>query len=123
MSTDDTSANDTGGLGDTLRPMEALDSDEVHNNDGDDVVDPPDHWSEADKPEVDDRGQTLDERLAAEVPEPSPDDIAVDGGQTGDTELRADDEVDRVDPDAHGTDAGQISGAPEDGDSLFPVVD
>ena len=122
MDTDD-SANDVGGLGDTLRPMEALDSDEVHNADGDEVVDPPDHWSEANRPEVDDQGQTLDERLAAEVPEPSPDDIAGAGEGAGDTELLADDDVDRVVPGDYGTDRGQVSAAPEDGESIFPVVE
>lgn len=122
MSTDDMSANDVGGDDQTLRPMESLDSDEVHNNDGDDVVDPPDHWSEADRPEVDDRGQTLDERLAAEVPEPSPDDVAGAGEQAGDTELLPDDQLDRL-PTQPGEDHGQVSAAPEDGESIFPVVE
>jgi hypothetical protein len=31
--------------------------------------------------------------------------------------------MDRIDPADHGTDEGQISGTPEDGDSLFPVVE
>ena len=34
---------------DTLSPSESTDSDEVRNDDGDTVVDPPDDWSEADK--------------------------------------------------------------------------
>jgi hypothetical protein len=42
--------------------------------------------------------------------------------QMGDTELLADD-VDRLLPEDHGTDEGQVSGTPEDGDSLFPVVE
>ncbi len=33
----------------TLSPSESTDSDEVRNDDGDIVVDPPDGWSEADK--------------------------------------------------------------------------
>jgi hypothetical protein len=124
MDADDSDfANDVGGAGDTLRPSEALDSDEVRNDDGDEVVDPPDHWSAADRPEVDDRGQTLDEKLAAEVPEPSPDTIAGAGDQAGDTALLPDDDVDRTVPGDYGTDEGQISGTPEDGDSLFPVVE
>ncbi len=41
------SPNDTGGMDDTLRPMEALDSDDVRNDDGDEVVDPPDGWAAA----------------------------------------------------------------------------
>ena len=46
MQTDDTdfdeatTANDTGGPGDTLRPSEALDSDDVRNKDGDNAVGP-----------------------------------------------------------------------------------
>ena len=66
MSTDNTSAdsaNDVGDEGDALRPSEALDSDEVRNNDGDDVVDPPERWIE---PKED---ETLDERLSDEVPD------------------------------------------------------
>jgi hypothetical protein len=81
----DESANDEGGVDDTLRPMEALDSDEVRNDDGDTVVDPPDQWSEAERPDDD---RTLDDRLAEEVPD-----------QPG------------------------AGGTPEDGDSLFPVVE
>jgi hypothetical protein len=52
-------------MDDTLRPTEALDSDDVRNDDGDEVVDPEDH----------------------------------------------------------GRDIGQIDGSPEDGDSMFPVVE
>lgn len=40
--------NDTGGVDDTLRPSEALDPDQVRNDDGDEVVDPPDDWVAAD---------------------------------------------------------------------------
>jgi hypothetical protein len=118
------SANDVGGVGDTLRPMEALDADDVRNDDGDEVVDPPDHWSEADRsdtaPRAEGGGETLDEKLAAEVPEPSAEDTSE---QMGDTELLADDDVDRLLPEDHGTDEGQVSGTPEDGGSLFPVVE
>ncbi len=134
MQTDDTldeatSANDTGGPGDTLRPSEALDSDDVRNRDGDDVVDPPESWSEADKFGVTSReeleGESLDDKLAAEQPEPSVDTLA-DSDPTGlddDTELIADDEIDRLVPDDHGRAEGQVDGTPEDGDSIFPVVE
>ena len=50
VSTDDaggTTTDDVGGADDMLSPMEATDSDEVHNADGDEVVDPPDDWSGA----------------------------------------------------------------------------
>ena len=46
-----------------LTPEEALDSDEIRNDDGDEVVDPPDEWIEAKD------NETLDERLAEEVPD------------------------------------------------------
>jgi hypothetical protein len=43
---------------DMLDPSESLDSDEVRNDDGDEVVDPPDEWIEAEDHE------SLDEKLA-----------------------------------------------------------
>ena len=90
--------------------------------------DPPENWSEADKFGMTAReeleSEALDDKLAAEEPEPSPADIDVYGGEvSGDTELRSDDELDHIDPSAHGTDEGQTEGAPEDGDSIFPVVE
>jgi hypothetical protein len=86
-----------GGPADTLNPAESLDSDEVRNDDGDTVVDPPEHWSASGEDE------SLDDRLAEEEPD------VLDG-------VAADDTLDR----AH---RGQVSGAPEDGDSLYPVVE
>lgn len=106
----DDSPNDTGGVDDTLRPSEALDSDDVRNDDGDEVVDPPEHWAAADRVAEEPDGELLDEKLAAEEPEPSP--VAP-----------SDDNLDHIDPTHHGTDEGQVSGTPEDGDSLFPVVE
>ncbi len=97
-----------GGAGDTLNPSESTDSDEVRNDDGDIVVDPPEHWSEADKFGVTAReqaeGESLDARLAEEEP----------------------DVLEDVEPDEEPpgrADRGQISGTPEDGASLFDVVD
>ena len=52
----------------SLTPEEQLDSDEIRNNDGDEVVDPPERWIEAKEEE------SLDERLADEEP-----DVADDG--------------------------------------------
>lgn len=102
MSTDDaggTTTDDVGGADDMLSPMEATDSDEVHNADGDEVVDPPDDWSGADKfgmsAEEERQGETLDQRLAEEEP-----DVTVNE-----------------------TDPRPADGASEDGDSLFPVVE
>jgi hypothetical protein len=89
---------DDPGPDDTLSPSESLDSDEVRNNDGDTVVDPPDQWIEA---EVD---QTLDEKLAAEVPDVVPAGEPDEDRPTQQT-------------------LGQVSGTPEDGDSFFNVVD
>ena len=95
-------------IGDTLGPSESLDSDEVRNDDGDIVVDPPDHWSEADKFGVTAReqreGESLDARLAEEEPDVLEDAIPPDGPPGR----------------AH---RGQISGTPEDGDSLYNVVE
>lgn len=55
--------------------------------------DPPENWSEADKFGMTAReeleGEALDDKLAAEEPEPSPADIDVYGGEvSGDTEFR-----------------------------------
>jgi hypothetical protein len=117
------SANDVGDTGDdALRPSEALDSDEIRNDDGDEVVDPPDRWIEAKEEE------TLDERLSDEVPDVTADDAAAptdahDSDLGGGLHLVSDDELDRIDTEEHGTDEGQISGTPEDGESLFPVVE
>lgn len=102
--------NDTGGVDDTLRPSEALDSDDVRNEDGDEVVDPPESWAAADHIAEEPEGESLDEKLAAEEPEQMP--VADET-----------DDVDHIDPQAHGTNEGQISGTPEDGDSIFPVVE
>jgi hypothetical protein len=49
--------------------MEALDPDDVRNADGDEVVDPPNHWAAADKVAEEPEGESLDEKLAAEEPE------------------------------------------------------
>ncbi|MFG1934910.1 hypothetical protein ACGFK1_30360 [Mycobacterium sp. NPDC048908] len=106
------SPNDGDGVGDTLRPTEAFDSDDVRNDDGDEVVDPPDTWREADKIAAHGEAQeSLDDKLAAERP-----DMAA---APPDAEVA----MDRIDPENHGTDETQISGTPEDGDSFFPVVD
>jgi hypothetical protein len=100
-----------------LTPEEALDSDEVRNDDGDEVVDPPEKWIAAKEDE------TLDERLADEVPDVGPDDIDPrDADDTAsETVSMPDDQLDRLDPAQHGTERGQIDGTPEDGDSFFDV--
>lgn len=88
---------DDAGPDNTLGPSESLDSDEVRNDDGDIVVDPPEKWIEPDE------DQTLDEKLAAEVPDVLP----------------------PSEPEERPTrrTAGQIDGTPEDGDSFYTVVD
>ncbi len=97
-----------GGPGDTLNASEGTDSDELRNDDGDIVVDPPEGWSEADRFDVTAReereGESLDDRLAAEEP----------------------DVPDAIEPDDGGprrAHRGQIDGTPEGGDSLYDVVD
>lgn len=96
------------GPDNTLDPSESTDSDEVLNDDGDIVVDPPEGWSEADRFGMTAReereGESLDQRLAEEEPDVIPDVEPADG-----TPGRA-----------H---RGQIDGVPEDGPSLFQVVD
>ena len=93
-------------IDDTLSPSESTDSDEVRNDDGDIVVDPPDDWSEADRFGMTAReereGESLEARLAEEEP-----DVVPEPGPPVERPAR----VHR----------GQIDGAPEDGDSLFNV--
>ena len=101
-------------------PPRQLDSDEVRNDDGDQVVDPPDEWIEVEDHE------SLDERLSEETPDVSPDNIDPDDAEDADDEpivLTSDDELDRLDPEQHGRERGQIDGTPEDGDSFFDVVE
>src|SRR6476469_3255265 len=91
-----------------LTPEEALDSDEVRN-DGDEVVDPPQRWIDAGEDE------SLDERLAEEEPDVTPDDIDLrDADDVADRETvsEPDDEIDRIDPVQHGRERGQIDGTP-----------
>jgi hypothetical protein len=91
---------------DTLSPSESTDSDEVRNDDGDIVVDPPDDWSEANRFGMTAReereGESLEARLAEEEP-----DVVPEPGPLAERPAR----VHR----------GQIDGTPEDGDSLFNV--
>jgi len=102
-----------------LEPSEATDSDEIRNDDGDEVVDPPEEWIAAEEDE------SLDERLADEVPDVSPDDIDPrDADESSSAvELMSDDNLDHIDPEDHGRVRGQIDGTPEDGDSFFDVVE
>lgn len=103
-----------GGPGDTLSASEGTDSDELYNDDGDIVVDPPEGWSEADRFGMTAReareGESLDDRLAEEEPDVSPDDLGSTSGSLADGPPGR----------AH---RGQIDGAPEDGESLYEVVD
>lgn len=93
-----------GGPGDTLNPSESTDSDELRNDDGDIVVDPPEGWSEADKvASEEEEGESLDAKLAAEEP-----DVLDDAGDDARPARRH---------------RGQIDDTPEDGASLYEVVD
>jgi hypothetical protein len=102
-----------------LTPEEQLDSDEIRNDDGDEVVDPPERWIE---PKED---ESLDERLSEEAPDVSPD--SIDPRDADDTspevESMPDDALDHLDPEQRGRERGQIDGTPEDGDSFFDVVE
>ncbi len=110
---------DSDNYDDMLDQSESLDSDEVRNDDGDEVVDPPDQWINADD------NESLDQKLAAETSEDPPDDWpsqdAHDSQEGGALDLVSDDELDRIDPNEHGRERGQIDGTPEDGDSFFNV--
>ncbi len=86
------------GPDNTLSPSESLDSDEVRNDDGDIVADPPERWIEVHE------DTTLDEKLKAEVPDVLP---------------RGEGEPARP-ARRH---KGQIDGTPEDGDSFYDIVD
>jgi hypothetical protein len=97
---------------DTLSPSESTDSDEVRNDDGDIVVDPPDDWSEADRFGMTAReereGESLEARLAEEEPDVAPEDVVPE------------DVVPPAERPAR-VHRGQIDGTPEDGDSLFNI--
>jgi hypothetical protein len=95
---------DSDSNDDMLDQSESLDSDEVRNDDGDEVVDPPEHWIDAEDHE------SLDEKLAAEISDDARDQIVSD-------EV----DLDRIDLSAHGRTSGQIDGTPEDGDSFYNV--
>jgi hypothetical protein len=101
-----------GGPGDTMNAGEGTDSDELRNDDGDIVVDPPEDWSEANRFGMTAReereGESLDDRLAAEEPDVS------------DAAARSSGPDRRPPRRAH---RGQIDGTPKDGDSLYDVVD
>ena len=121
MPTDSADDPYVGGPDDTLSPQESLDSDDVRNDDGDDVVDPPDNWLE---PEVD---ESLDERLASEEPDTSVDTPLSDAANTPDGVASAEfgvkeaDVVDGVIVEDSRVSRGQVDGTPEDGTSFFDV--
>jgi len=56
-----------------LSPSESTDSDELHNRDGDQTVEPPEGWHGADQfgllEEEAEEGESLDDKLAAEEPD------------------------------------------------------
>jgi hypothetical protein len=140
------------GPGYTLSPSESLDPDDLKNRGDDDVVDPPEHWAEADKfgttHSEEREGESLDERLAEEVPDVSLEDqpdVPVAAASDDElTEELVDEVIDDQGPDdnvlADGvqeleTDDGLIvhdgssrvqgqgQAFPDDGDSLFQEVD
>jgi hypothetical protein len=107
-----------------LEPEEQLDSDEIRNDDGDEVVDPPDEWIAAKD------NETLDERLAEEIPDNAgegEDDEAPrdahDSDAGGGLRLVTNYDIDRMDTERHGREHGQIDGTPEDGESFYDVID
>lgn len=112
---------DVKGDDDMLEQAESLDSDEVRNHDGDEVADPPDEWIEATD------NESLDDKLAAEVPDDSPDRQpsmdAHDSDHGVALGLVSEEDLDQIAPAEHGSSSGQIDGTPEDGDSFFTVTE
>jgi hypothetical protein len=104
-----------------LSPEEQLDSDEVRNDDGDEVVEAPDTWLD---PRED---ESLDERLAEEEPDTSVDtplsDAAFleDGVSPGEHVVKHAEVVEGVIVEDSRVDRGQVDGTPEDGESFFGV--
>ena len=98
------------GYDETLDTSESLDSDEVRNADGDDVVDAPDHWSEADRFGTTlreaEQGESLDQRLAEEEPDIPP----FGEEQEDDDELQSAEIVDGVIVEDLGLHRGQVDG-------------
>jgi hypothetical protein len=86
------------GPDNTLSPSESLDSDEVRNDDGDIVADPPERWIDVEE------NESLDQRLAEEEP---------DVLSAGESEP----------PRPTRRDLGQIDGTPDDGESFYEIVD
>lgn len=126
MPTDGAEGPDAGGPDDTLDPFESTDPDEIRNDDGDAVVDPPDEWID---PAWHD---SLDEKLAEEEPDVSPDSPEPDVTDMEDGIPQADfdlkqfkhaDNVERVIVEDSRVDRLQIDGTPEDGDSFFDVLE
>jgi hypothetical protein len=109
---------------DMLEQTESLDSDEVRNDDGDQIVVPPDEWID-----VQDNG-SLEDKVAAEVPDDSDDrPVPADAHDShnsrhaGAPGLVSDEDLDRVNTGTHGRVHGQIDGTPEDGASFFDVAE
>ena len=100
----------------------------LHIADGDTVVDPPDAWAEADRFGVTANeqleGESLESRLAEEEPDVFAEEL-VDDPFTDDAvvaDVPIDGAVIDRELDIPGrSHRGQISGTPEDGDSLFTV--
>jgi hypothetical protein len=107
---------------DMLEQAESLDSDEVRNDGGDQVVDPPDEWIDVQN------NDSLDDKLAAEVPDDSDDrPVPADAHDShtsrhaGAPGLVSDEDLDRINTGTHGRVHQQIDGTPEDGGSFFDV--
>ena len=99
-----------------LEQSESLDSDEVRNDDGDATADPPEKWIEPKD------NESLDERLSAEDPEVTPDDVPAD--LESDATVRgSESEPDALTRNEQARTKGQIGGTPEDGDSFYDIVE
>ena len=126
MPTDHADGPEAGGPDESLDPFEATDPDEIRNDDGDAVVDPPDEWID---PAV---AGSLDEKLAEEEPDITPDSPEPDisGMEEGIPQARLDmnqlkhaENVEGSIVEDSRVDRLQVDGTPEDGDSFFDVLE
>jgi hypothetical protein len=108
---------DVNGDDDMLDQAESLDSDQVRNDDGDEVADPPEEWMKASE------NESIDDKLAAEVPDDPPPMDAGDSDHGVALGLVSEEDLDRIHPGEHGSSSRQVDGTPEDGDSFFDVTE
>lgn len=112
-----------------LDATEGLDSDDVGNSDGDDVVEPPDDWSGADSYGMTAREQRSERPLAQRLAEEEPDTGAAPTAEPGLPETGPTEGVDTVRTDSPTGDSDSeaveeiVRRESDDDDSYFPRPD